>query len=129
MDKETYGRNKEGFHLVPIGLGIVAFIFGLYEVVERIWLGGVEMELLHLLHLIRGIGSSLILAGFVAWYLLRRQSLPFSTDAASEVGDYFSLLDIEGRFRQHAAWLIDLRWVATAVATVLILIAYPFTHL
>lgn len=129
MGKMAYRQNKGSFYLVPISLGIMAFIFGLYEVVERIWLTGVDMEVLHLLHLLRGIGSSIILAGFVAWYLIRMQNPLSSTEATSEIRYYPSISDTEVRLRQYAAWLIALRWVATAVATVLILIACPITHL
>jgi PAS domain S-box-containing protein len=129
VDNKAYRENNGNLYLIPISLGIVAFIFGLYEVIERTWLGGIDMEVIHFLHVIRGVGSSLILAGFVAWYLLRRQSQLFLTKPSSQVGNYFRLLDTSGQLHQHATWLIDLRWVATTVATVLIIIACPITHI
>ncbi|MBI2934481.1 MAG: PAS domain-containing protein, partial [Chloroflexi bacterium] len=63
------------------------------------------------------------------WYLLRKQNSPFLAEAAPEKGDPFGLPGPDERLRQYAAWLINLRWMAAAMATALIVAACPLTHL
>ena len=51
---------------------LVVGIFGSYEVVERLWLHNADAELLHVLHLVRGITCSAIVGVMVTVLLLRR---------------------------------------------------------
>lgn len=50
----------------------VAALFLGYEVVERLWLGGLKPETLHTLHLLRGLSASAIAAMLATILLLRR---------------------------------------------------------
>lgn len=104
-----------------VGLPVVA-IFGLYELVERTWLANADMALLHTLHIIRGIGSSLIAALLAVWYVLKTspQLLP---DQAKErlYGGVEEILS-EDRDIHFARWFIQMRWVAIFIAAALIFI-------
>lgn len=82
--------------------------FGAFELLERAWIGPGERELMKVLHLARGIGSSL-LALAVTLYLARSgaMALPERSDSSRPVE----------RAASKAAWLIQLRWLA-AVAVV-----------
>ncbi len=114
--------------LVLLVVGFLAIIFGLYEVVERTLLAPrVSMETLHLLHILRGVGSSLFLAGFVAWYLLRRGVPVFPPSPGVEASPAF--VDIGERGRQHARWFVHARWIAIGVILGLILISGPLVRM
>lgn len=73
--KEEAVPRLRPWKLILIGVGAVTLIFGTYEIVERMWLVDVDARVIYFLHIIRGIGSSFILAGVVAWYLLRQRDL------------------------------------------------------
>ena len=55
-----------------VALGVIAFIFLTYELVERLWLTEVDMDVLHFLHILRGVGTSVIIGFLVGWYILRK---------------------------------------------------------
>ncbi len=114
--------------LILLVVAFLVIIFGLYEVVERTLLAPrVSMETLHLLHILRGVASSLFLAGFVAWYLLRKSVPVFPPSPGVEAPIGF--LNLEERVRQHARWFVHARWVAIGVILGLILISGPLTRM
>jgi hypothetical protein len=83
------------------------------------------MRTLHLLHIIRDVATSLVLAGAVSWYLLRQRVPIFPR--ASQVEAPPAVIDREAHARQHARWFVHMRWIAAAVTLVLIVIAVPVT--
>ncbi|MBI3098600.1 MAG: PAS domain-containing protein [Planctomycetes bacterium] len=102
------------FGWVPLVLGAWLLIFGGYEVAERTLLRGASPDLLHLLHIVRGTGTSFILAGLVAWYLIRRS--PEEVDpSAVHAGLRTIVAESDARYLGlQAAWIIRLRWIAIA---------------
>ncbi|MBL9026996.1 MAG: ATP-binding protein [Myxococcales bacterium] len=56
------------------GALLVAVLFGLYEILERTWLADADLEVLHKLHLARGLTSSFVLATW-AFLNVRRARL------------------------------------------------------
>ncbi len=114
--------------LIAVLVGLLVVIFGVYEVVERTLLAPrVSMEALHFLHILRGLVSSLLLAGVVAWYLRSKNVPVFPSEPGEETTA--SLPDAEGRARQHARWFVHARWVAIGVILGLILIGEPVLRL
>ena len=114
--------------LIPVVVGVLAVVFGVYEIVERNLLAPrVSMETLHFLHIIRGIASSLLLAGIVAWYLLRRGMPVFPPSPGAEAPT--ALVELEERARQNGRWFVHARWVAVGVILGLILIAVPLARM
>ncbi len=108
--------------------GILIAVFGGYEVLERtVLVPRVSMRTLHLLHVLRGVASSLLLAGVVAWYLLRRGVAAFPPAPRAEALPSFA--DRHERVRQHAIWFVHLRWLAASVILAMVLIAVPVTRL
>jgi len=113
-------------HLRPWALAgalcvlIIVVIFGGYEFVERRWLQRASPELLHLLHLLRGVSATLIVATLVTWYLLKRGVPQF-------VG---TLLEVQGWSEEQffscsaeaVEWLIMLRWFAFVILTAILII-------
>ncbi|MBI4614133.1 MAG: HAMP domain-containing protein [Planctomycetes bacterium] len=69
--RDRWGR--EILLALAVALGVVALLFAGYEVVERIWLGGADSELLHALHLTRGLTAAFV-ATLVATVVLLRQT-------------------------------------------------------
>ncbi len=121
------GSSNQGKPRVPwaaslIALGVIASIFLTYEIVERVWLKEVGMSILHLLHIIRGIGTSIVIGFLVGWYILRKG------------GSIFPLTQIEPielREEEHISrervvhfnmWFIKMRWLACIVSVALIVI-------
>ena len=104
------------------GAGLLGF-FSLYQLLETYVLAPrLAEDQLHLLHIVRGITASLLLATFVASYLIRHPSLLHRFDEAR--GTFVSRAEWN---REHLRWFIQMRWVAAGVAIGLIAIAVPIT--
>ncbi len=107
---------------------MLAMIYGGWELFERRFLlDRVDQETLHLLHMLRGIATSLVLAAFVGAYLLRQPAGIFA--APKEEPELPSLPDDLEVQRRHARWFVNLRWVATAFLLGMILIAVPVARI
>ena len=52
-------------------LGTTGVIFISYEIIERTWLTNADPRLIHILHIIRGIGTCIIVSLLAVWYVLR----------------------------------------------------------
>ncbi len=114
--------------LVAIAVGLLVAVFGGYEILERTVLAPrVSMRTLHLLHFLRGVASSLLLAGVVAWYFLRRGMAAFPPALRAEALPSF--VDHHERVRQHAIWFVHLRWLAASAILAMILIAVLVTRI
>lgn len=90
--------------LVCVITGLLVFIFAGYEVVERTWLADADMRVLHLLHILRGVGSTLLGAGLAVWFF-RKEPGAFFPSEIGYVADRDGVLD-------HIDWFIRLRWLA-----------------
>ncbi len=111
-----------------LAVAVIGLIFGGYELLERRVLASrIDMQMLHVFHILRGVISSLVLAGVIAWFLLRHPAAVFPSPQSA--AGLPTLLDREGRRRQHVRWFVQMRWIATAVSLALILIAVPITHI
>lgn len=107
------GRNH-AFGWVPVALVAWLVIFGAYEVLERTFLYGASPRTLHVLHILRGTGTSFLMAGLVAWYILRRYR-PLPEPLPPEGGLRTILVENEMRdLASQAAWIVRLRWIAVA---------------
>ena len=105
-----------------ITLGVIALIFFTYEIIERVWLDEIGSNIRHLLHIIRGIGTSIVIGFLVAWYILRKG------------GSIFPMAQIEPvelRREEHISrdriihfniWFVKMRWLACIVSVALIII-------
>ncbi len=99
--------------LVLICVGVVLFIFISYEILERLWLIHVfNIDILNLLHIVRGIGTSLIIGFVVAWYIIRMCSPTLPPDSSRVTILLFSILNEEEQLKHHAIWFIKIRWYA-----------------
>jgi len=106
--------------LMLIAAAVLALYFTLWQFFEVFVLAPrVTLSTLHLLHAVRGIAASLLLAGFVGFYLLHD---PRMLDTA-----FGTRVEPRARELDHLRWLIQARWVAIAVTLALIIIAVPLT--
>lgn len=100
---------------IPLALVVWAVIFGVYEVVERRLFGGVSFDAIHILHILRGTLTSFLLAGLVAWYIIRRGVAREEEERRGRVisGSFWTVEGgREAELRNRLHWLILLRWVA-----------------
>lgn len=110
--------------LVALVAAAVATVVGAAALVERFLVPpDLPMATVHLLHLLRGIATSVVAAGLVAWYLLRRDDSAFELEEFSEAAP--GSPDIEERGRQYALWFVQMRWIAVGMTLVLIAVAVP----
>lgn len=109
--------------LVIIGSGIVASIHFLYFVIDNGEISYINIRTPHVLFILLGIFSAVILAGAMALYLLRRQVPVFPEDFSPEGESFRVQTDRDTRLRQHAYWFIYLRWLAITIALPLIVIS------
>lgn len=124
----TTRRLSDSFSFaVPAALwaGTILVLFGGYELVERIWLKQADMRLLHALHILRGIVASTLTALFAGFYAAKRIPAAalfwgvLSADPLSE----------KEAARRHAAWFIQMRWIAVLAAAVAVFVGSILTPL
>lgn len=104
---------------------ILLFIFGGCEIIERTWLKDADPDLIHFLHIARGVGSALLLAALTVW-LIRRKQVPLFHQEETEIPVSplslpSDLDDEQARLRQNALWFINMRWQVMFTATALVI--------
>ncbi len=102
-------------------LAVIIVLFGIYEVVERRWLGGLTMSQLHHLHQLRGILGAAIAATVASWLILRLPPLFPDAEAAPRTRTTAPPDSAVDRERRFAQWFIQMRWIAMVVGVVLVL--------
>lgn len=111
--------------LLLLTAAVLAAFFGLYQLVETYVLAArLPMRVLHLLHIIRGITASVLVAGFVAYYMVRHAKAGFG--GAPSAG---SIPDRRERQLEHVRWFVQMRWVSAGFTLALIVIAVPLTSI
>lgn len=78
MRSDPTARSDQGSRwfwatLILSSVSIIALVFAAWELVENHFFRGVDYVTLHYLYISRGIASSLILASWAAWYVLRQR--------------------------------------------------------
>ncbi len=106
-----------------LGMGLTLLIFGLGEIVERTWLAGADMETIHLSHAIRGILSSLLVAGFVGWMIVTASPGFLSAAPTDESWAQRAEPTLAERTKLYALWFIAMRWIAVLMAGILVFIS------
>ncbi len=112
-----------------LALSTVVLIFAVYEVVERTWLGDIDMQLRHGLHIARGIVSSVVAAGLVGWRIVLASPPLLAESPSDEELVRGARTTDQERLANHARWLIVMRWIAVVVAAMLISISVRIAHL
>lgn len=116
-DTIIYKAKNKG--IIDVGWALIVFfcwmlIFGIYEIVERVWLKNASLSLLHTLHIIRGTTTSFVLASIVALYyskiIAKNEKIKMTVAEPS----YMKELDISltKELFNRSLWLIRLRWIA-----------------
>ncbi len=110
--------------MLLLSAAVVAAFFGAYQLLETYVLRPrFEPSTLQLLHIIRGITGSMVVALFVFYYMVRHPTAGFNER------DPASILDRQQRQIEHVRWFVQMRWVAAAFALALIVIAVPLTSI
>src|SRR5581483_6560919 len=104
------------------GAGLLAFFAG-YQLLETyVLVPRFGTQTLYLLHTLRGITASILLAGFVAWYLIEHPTIVQRVDRSRGL-----FLESREWRAEHLRWFIQMRWIAAGFALALIVIAIPLT--
>jgi PAS domain S-box-containing protein len=130
MKRSVVSRNASGGDPMAVSLlllltaAVVGAFFGAYQLLETYVLRSrFDVATLQILHTIRGITGSVLVALFVAYYMVRHPTAGFiERDAAS-------VLDRQKRQIGHVRWFVQMRWVAAAFTLALIIIAVPLTSI
>ncbi len=89
-------------------LGIMAALcllwFGGYELLERAWLDEADPKTLHLLHILRGVGATVLVSAVLAAYFVQR--------GIAEIPGRADHVRASEEIQEQALWLIQLRWLA-----------------
>ncbi len=110
--------------LLLFSAAVVAAFFGAYQLLETYVLRPrFDEPTLQMLHTIRGITGSILVAVFVAYYMVRHPTAGFSER------DPASVIDRQKRQIEHVRWFVQMRWVAAAFTLALIVIAVPLTSI
>lgn len=93
---------------------LVAVVFGGYEFFERRVLAEAGARLLHDLHILRGVASSVAAAALVAWCLARRRRVALPVAPVDIVGHGLGA---------SLSWFTRLRWLALAGVTAAVFVS------
>lgn len=106
---------------VLLALGVVLIIYISFEIAEWLWLRELlDESSIHLLHLSRGIISSLVAALLVSWLIVRASPSLFSSSSeANENPEQIIRRTEQDRIVNFTRWFILMRWIAIVVAGVL----------
>ncbi|MFQ5504180.1 MAG: nitrogen regulation protein NR(II) [Planctomycetota bacterium] len=110
--------------LVLLVLGTIALVFGAFEVSLRTVFVDADMQLIHTVHSIRGIGCSLIVAFLITRFLLR-EAPPLIVRSSVPHEDYARTTQAEkerSRIQACTRWFVQMRWIAAVVTTTLVLL-------
>ncbi len=105
------------------GLAVTLVIFGVYEIVERFWLTGLEMSTLHLLHMLRGLVSALVVTVVVGWIILKTSPGFLAASPMEDAWAQQPQPTEEERTRMYVRWFIAMRWIAVLLAALLVFIS------
>ncbi len=103
-------------------LGVIVALGVLYEIVERTWLVHADMEVIHLVHKVGGILSSLLVGLVVGWTILKTSPAFLAPLRVEEEWLRQPRLTEAERTKLYARWFISMRWIAVLVAAVLVVI-------
>lgn len=114
---------------VLIAFSMVLALFFLFEVVERVWLTELDMDTLHVLHRIRGLGVALVALALLGWFVLRWSHPLLESALSSE--EWASGIRPSKRERNtvYSRWFILMRWIAILVATTVIVVTVEIAEL
>jgi hypothetical protein len=100
-----------------IAVGVIAAIFLTYEMVERLWLADTNMSTLYSLHIIRGVGASLIVGLIVGWYFLRKGGSIFPSAEVPQDQVQQKERVSQRQMIYFSTWFIQMRWLAGRILT------------
>ncbi|MBI4604747.1 MAG: hypothetical protein HY721_22525 [Planctomycetes bacterium] len=104
-------------------VGTIAVSFGAYELVERAWLADADPSFLRALHIVRGAGTSVLVAALVAWSLLKTsRPLMAQRPPGKEWPPWGEPTD-EDKVEHCSRWFIRMRWIAVLTALTLSYVA------
>lgn len=108
---------KEVTRSFLLAVAVIVVVFGGYEIVERTLLRRADPSVLYWLHMARGIGTSLLVAGVLIRPLVRGMRMPL----ARELPIHATSLPAAGDLRSECLWLVRLRWIASIAVLVYVI--------
>lgn len=82
------------------------------------------MATLHKIHMVRGIGTSLVIAVFFLLYFQRNRSLLPPIPRQSEIVYPDDIPSEKMKLVQHSLWLIEMRWIIAGISTVVVIASF-----
>ncbi|MBI4663326.1 MAG: PAS domain-containing protein [Verrucomicrobia bacterium] len=118
-----YRKNTQLVRLSLYASGLILLIFGFFEIVERAWLTDIEMSVRHMLQIVKAVLSSLAVAVFVSWMIIKNSPGFLEPAQIDEGWPHRSFPPEEERIKIYARWFIAMRWIAVLLAGILVLIS------
>jgi len=131
MDKTNPKKGRWMVHAFAglICVTIVAVGFVLYEIIEHFWLFDADPRMIFLLHIVSGVGASVLAGLFVSWYILRSGTSIFPIHTLDDDSLSGKEPDSDERIRHFGQWFIRMRWIVFLVVLVLLVPAINVLHL
>lgn len=122
------GQGKQPWRALWIVFAAIFLIFLVYEIIERTWLADADPKLLFFLHIIRGVGTSIIAALLVIGYVLRAHPPIFPSESTHDDGPFTEEDLAENQLIRFNNWIVRMRWLASFIAAILIMIVIKFLN-
>lgn len=107
-------------HPLVFALGIAVLVIGVYEIVERMCLTSVDMQVLHMLHGLRDILACLIVGAGVGWRIIKVSPDFLRLAPLADEWTESTRPSHQERTLTYARWFIAMRWIAVLVAALLV---------
>lgn len=108
---------RRAWPAILLVLGVIALVFGVYEILESLWLERAFPGYLDYFHIARGIGTSLLVGFIIWWFYLREDFFKLGRRALDLTTSRDSSYDLES-LALFAQWLVRLRWLAVLFSTI-----------
>ena len=101
---------------------IILGVFCGYEFIERHWLHDANPNVIYILHILRGVGTSVLVGVWAVWYTLRSKLPVFPEEQKNEGWALNSDPSSESRIIHFSEWFIRMRWLACIMGTILTIV-------
>lgn len=112
---------------LAFGVPVAVTLFGVYELLEWLFMAERDTVAIHLLHLFAGIVFSLLIAATVSWSIIN-SSPGFIPDTPREDSSLGGPMNASDRTKRYAEWFIAMRWIAVLLASALVITSVRFLH-
>ncbi len=112
---------------IAFGVPVAVTLFGVYELLEWLFMAEMDTVAVHVLHLFAGVVFSLLIAATVSWSIIN-SSPGFIPDTPRDDSGLPGPANASDRAKRYAQWFVAMRWIAVLLASALVITSVRLLH-